>query len=99
MKNRLLKSDKYKKARGGCSRLLEISCEKCSAKLCLYQKDGPGILKRMYLDRMIDPTVAINAKELLCPECHRLLGTLMIYKKEDRPAYRLFVGAVKKTLA
>ena len=45
-------NDKYKKVRGGYSRLLEISCEKCGSVLCHYQKDGPGILKRMYFDRI-----------------------------------------------
>ncbi len=47
---------------------------------------------------MIDPVVSITAKELRCPECKELLGVHMIYKKEDRPAYRLFVGAVGKKI-
>ena len=46
------KSDKFKKARGGYSRLFDIRCEKCGNHICYYQKDGPGILKRMYLDRV-----------------------------------------------
>ena len=46
----LLKNEKYKKARGGYSCLLSISCEECGAHICDYQKDGPGILRRMYLD-------------------------------------------------
>lgn len=29
-----LKSDKYKKARGGHSRLLEITCDKCASLVC-----------------------------------------------------------------
>ena len=48
------KSDKYKKVRGGYSRLLDISCVRCGQHLCLYQKDGPGLLKRMYLDRIYE---------------------------------------------
>ncbi len=88
------KKDKYKSARRGYSRLLDISCEHCSAHLCYYQKDGPGILKRMYLDRIIDskPTT----KDLTCPNCQRTLGVLTVYEKEKRDAYRLFVGAVVK---
>ena len=65
MKNRVLKSDKFKKARGGPSMLLEIFCSACKAKVCLYQKDGPGLLKRMYLDRISDPARPIVGKNLL----------------------------------
>lgn len=96
MKPTVLKSDRFKKARGGYSRLLEISCEKCAARICHYQKDGPGILKRMYVDRMMGVTKPPGTKGLDCPECGASLGVRMIYKKEDRPAHRLFVGAVTK---
>lgn len=91
------KTDKFKKARGGYSRLLDISCEKCGKHICYYQKDGPGILKRMYIDRVegvkFDPR-----KNLNCPSCKELLAVPMIYKKEKRPAFRLFVGAVQKKI-
>jgi hypothetical protein len=101
-----LKNDKYKKARGGYSRLLEISCEKCKTKICLYQKDGPGILKRMYLDRISDSKKYsgleyISIKKipsLECISCKQILGVPILYKKEDRHAYRLFVGAVHKRI-
>lgn len=98
MKPTVLKSDRFRKARGGASRLLEISCTACGAKVCYYQKDGPGILKRMYVDRMMDATKPSVAKGLDCPACGASLGVWMIYKKEDRPAYRLFVGAVAKKI-
>ncbi|MDQ5929971.1 MAG: hypothetical protein QG594_1753, partial [Bacteroidota bacterium] len=42
------KNDKYKKARGGVSALLDIKCAHCGSHLFFYQKDGPGALKRMY---------------------------------------------------
>lgn len=96
MKPTVLKSDRFKKARGGYSRLLEISCAACGARICHYQKDGPGILKRMYVDRIVNPSKPPGAKGLDCPGCKAGLGVRMIYKKEDRPAYRLFVGAVAK---
>ncbi len=96
MKPTVLKSDRFKKARGGASRLLEISCTACGAKVCHYQKDGPGILKRMYVDRIMNAMKPLGAKGLDCPACKASLGVRMIYKKEDRPAYRLFVGAVTK---
>lgn len=98
MKKTIFTSDKYKKARGGYSRLLRISCEKCESKVCLYQKDGPGMLKRMYIDRMIEPCVSLINKELRCPSCKETIGIRIIYKKEQRPAYRLFAGAIAKKI-
>lgn len=47
------KSDRFKKNRGGHSRWLLLHCEKCSQAIATYQKDGPGILKRLYLDWLI----------------------------------------------
>ncbi|NBS41166.1 hypothetical protein EBS80_00720 [bacterium] len=90
-----IKNDKYKKARGGWSRVLEVSCAKCGAAVARYQKDGPGMLKRMYLDRFegTPPT-----DTFVCPGCKELLGVAMTYKKENRPAIRLFVGAVAKQI-
>lgn len=98
MKKTIFKSDGFKKARGGYSRLLQIACEKCEAKVCHYQKDGPGILKRMYIDRMIQPQVSLTTKQLNCPSCKEHLGVQIIYKKEDRLAFRLFVGSVTKKI-
>jgi len=91
-----MKNDNYKKARGGWSRLLEISCERCEQLICRYQKDGPGLLKRMYIDRM-DP-MSTRDNELACPNCRQALGTRIIYEKENRPAYRLFVGSITKKI-
>ena len=98
MRGRILKSDKFKKARGGPSRLLEISSAKCGERVCFYQKDGIGLLKRMYLDRMIDPSMSIDAKTLVCSKCGTHLGNAMIYEKENRPAFRLELGAIAKKL-
>ena len=50
----------------------------------------------MYVDRMIKPRVSLLSKELRCPSCKEAIGVRIIYKKEERPAYRLFVGSVKK---
>lgn len=92
-----LKNDRYKKARGGRSRLLKIACRICGSPICLYQKDGSGALRRMYLDRMNAPAVSLARKSLTCPEGH-LLGVKMLYEKEKRPAFRLFVDSVTKKL-
>jgi hypothetical protein len=94
---RVLRNDKYKKARGGWSRLLKISCEKCGELICSYQKDGPGNLRRMYLDRIYEASVSIVRKDLRCSNGH-LLGVKIIYAKEKRPAFRLFVDAVTKKI-
>lgn len=91
---RLMKNDKYSQARGGWSRILDVSCEGCGSRVCFYQKDGPGPLKRMYIDRMIG--IKPTSSELICHACNRVLGVAITYKKEGRPAYRLFQDAVKK---
>jgi len=90
-------NDNFKRTRGGYSRLLDISCTKCSKHVCYYQKDGPGILKRMYFDRMSDFKLS-DDKQLVCLECKGHLGNKIIYEKENRPAYRLFVGSVSKKI-
>lgn len=91
------KNDKFKKNRGGYSRLLSISCEKCGQSICKYQKDGSGNLRRMYIDRIITPKVSIERKDLSCSNGH-LLGVRIIYDKEKRPAFRLFVDSVVKKI-
>lgn len=91
-----MKNDRYKKARGGWSRILDICCEKCEQHICYYQKDGPGPLKRMYHDRMSD--FSTQEDKLTCPKCKEVLGIGIIYAKENRPAYRLFVGSITKKL-
>ena len=93
----VFKNDKYKKVRGGYSRLLQISCQKCGSSICTYQKDGPGNLRRMYLDRISNSKILINKKDFTCPKGH-LLGIKIIYKKENRLAFRLFVDSVVKKI-
>jgi hypothetical protein len=90
------KRDRFRAARGGTSRLLAVSCEKCDRLISYYQKDGPGVLKRLYIDRMIDHTNL--ADQLICGGCEQVVGIRFVYTKEDRPAYRLFTGAVTKKI-
>lgn len=92
-----LKNDKFRRTRGGYSRLLAISCGKCGSQICRYQKDGPGALRRMYIDRILESKVPLSRKDLSCTEDH-LLGVKIMYEKENRPAFRLFVDSVKKTI-
>lgn len=91
-----VKKDAYQRARGGNSRILDVTCEGCLAHIAYYQKDGPGILKRMYSDRFID--IGPTGETLVCKNCKRILGIKINYVKESRPAYRLFVGAVNKKI-
>lgn len=106
MKKTTFKQDKYKKARGGYSRFLEIKCEKCRNLIALYQKDGPGSLKRMYLDRIFSPeklsrlqNIAIKKiPNLVCSKCKQIIGIPYIYQKEKRPVFRLFEGSVTKKI-
>lgn len=101
-----LKRDKYKQARGGYSRLLNIYCRKCEHLILVYQKDGPGNLRRLYLDRIFNPEnlsglERINIKEispLKCPNCKEVLGIPYIYPKEKRKAFRLYQDAVIKRI-
>lgn len=97
MKKVTFKNDKYKKVGGGYSRLLSISCQKCNEYICNYQKDGPGNLRRMYIDRIIDSKVSTSQKDLSCSNKH-IIGIKIIYNKEKRPAYRLFVDSVIKKI-
>ena len=106
MKDFSLKKDKYKSARGGYSRLLNIYCRKCENLLLIYQKDGPGNLKRLYMDRIFSPaklvdlqTLNLNSVTALkCNKCNEILGTPFIYAKEKRKAFRLYQDAVIKKI-
>lgn len=88
-----IKRDKYRKARGGVSKTLLIKCGVCENPLLVYQKDGPGILKRLYLDRILEWQ---QKKNYSCQKCRAIFGTEYLYEKENRPAIRLYAGAVKK---
>ncbi len=100
------KKDKYQKARGGYSRFLEIVCAKCNNFIAIYQKDGPGPLKRMYLDRIFSPQTLVGLEvfalkkinPLTCGKCKQILGVPFLYEKEDRSSFRLFEGSVSKKI-
>jgi len=103
-----IKNDKYKSKRGGHSRLLEISCRKCENHILVYQKDGPGNLRRMYIDRIFEPErlnknqykKIKDIKPLVCSNCKELLAVPYTYKPEQRLAYKVFVDAfVKKVIS
>jgi hypothetical protein len=91
-----LKDDVYREARGGYARFLNLYCGSCGSHVALYQKDGPGMLKRLYLDRIFAPKTPKNEKELVCKSCGKTLGTAYLYEKEKRPAVRLYQGSIVK---
>ncbi|XOU93911.1 MAG: hypothetical protein ACNFW9_03620 [Candidatus Kerfeldbacteria bacterium] len=101
-----IKKDKYKSSRGGYSRLLDISCQKCNNKILVYQKDGPGNLRRLYMDRIFSPSslVELHKKDikkispLKCNKCGFIMGMPYIYDKEKRKAFRIFQDAVTKKI-
>ena len=101
-----LKRDKYKSARGGYSRLLSVCCRKCESIVVVYQKDGPGNLRRLYLDRIFAPDSLVGLQNLKlseipvfkCKKCLEVLGTPYIYTKEKRKAFRLYQDSVVKRL-
>ena len=94
-----LKNDKYRKNRGGYARFLNIFCDRCGAHLALYQKDGPGELKRMYIDRILAPKISPDKRsDFICQSCRKIIGTFYTYKKEKRPAIRLYQGSVVKKI-
>lgn len=101
-----LKRDRFKSSRGGHSRLLNVCCRKCETVAVVYQKDGPGSLLRLYLDRIFAPDELVGLQSLniddvpmlKCNKCSQLLGTPYIYVKEKRKAYRLHQDSAIKRL-
>jgi len=107
MPKQKIKNDKYKKSRGGKSRILVISCARCSNSILEYQKDGPpGTLKRMYLDRIHLPKRLVGLEKLAiseipnlrCDNCDNVLAVPYLYKREKRTAYRINKGTILKTI-
>lgn len=95
------KKDSYTRKRGAPIMLL-IYCSECSYYIMSYQKDGPGPLLRCYLDRIHHP-VEIKKRQyelfdkntvpkLECSQCKVVIGTPIIYEKEERPAYHMRPG-------
>ena len=98
------KRDKYKSARGGHSRLLNLHCGKCNNVIAVYQKDGPGNLRRLYMNRILEPEKLVglqnkNIKDISpikCNKCGFVVGIPYIYKKEKRKAFRVCRDAIVK---
>ncbi len=98
------KRDKYRKARGDYSRLVNLYCRTCGNLLAVYQKDGPGNLRRLYFDRIFWPEKLTNLQKkplskispLKCSRCNELIAVPYIYKKENRKAFKVFQDMIIK---
>jgi len=102
------RNDRYRKERGGQTRMIEISCASCDELLMVYQKDGypKQHLFRTYLNRIFWPEELEQLQyqaqstgdmpSLDCPTCHTKVGTPMEYK-DGRLAYGLLQGTWKRT--
>lgn len=101
-----VKKDRYSRSRGGTSYFLNIFCSRCRYHIVLYQKDGPGSLLRIYLDRIFEPSELAVLKNtatdksdlptLRCPNCQSVIGVPMVYESERRLAFRMTHGAFSK---
>lgn len=91
----IAKRDGYLKRRGGTFRFLDLSCASCHTLLAVYQKDGPGQLLRLYLDRLLSGPLDRTGA---CPSCRERIGGLFVYAPEQRQAIRLRPGAISKRL-
>lgn len=102
MKEFKIKSDKYLQQRGGTAKFINIICSKCNNLIFVYQKDGPGWLKRCYINRIVFPEKYASLKKIrelvstiqlgnLVCSCGNLIGTPMTYK-DKRLAYHLIRG-------
>jgi hypothetical protein len=100
------KKDKYRSARGTHSRLLNLYCRPCGTLFAIYQKDGPGNLRRLYMDRFAYPKSLTNLekkplnkiKALKCPKCKEDIATPYIYKKENRKAFKVYQDMIVKKI-
>ena len=104
-----LKRDKYRTKRGGTAKLINVICSNCNSKVLLYQKDGPGWLKRCYLNRIFRPLEyselqkdkSLNSPEklpkLICLKCKKLIG-FPTRHKDGRLAYTLIRGTFKRKI-
>ena len=100
------KRDKYKNARGTHSRIMNLHCRVCKTLFAVYQKDGPGNLRRLYMDRILFPKRLLGLEKkplkdvatLRCPKCKEDIGTPYIYSKEKRKAFKVYQDMIVKKI-
>ena len=96
-----IKKDRYFKERGGSTKIINVLCSSCGKRLLVYQKDGPGWLKRCYLNRIIEPKydakIDLEDMENLTCSCGEVIGSPIIHK-DDRLAFHLIRGKFKRAI-
>jgi hypothetical protein len=102
-----IKRDQFLRKRGGTAKIIDVSCMKCGKLVFVYQKDGPGWLKRCYLNRILEPeefsklqkdkTIQEpkDLKNLVCT-CGQVLGSPTKFK-DDRLAFSLIRSKFKRS--
>lgn len=106
-KKPVFKKDKFTHARDGGSKILDLHCRNCDTVFAVYQKDGSGYLRRMYMDRIVSPDSLVGLQNtniddidpIRCSGCNTIVAMPYIYKKENRNAYRVFRDSVIKRIA
>lgn len=101
---RPIKKDKYFRDRQSTYVILGIVCAQCNREVLLYQKDGRGGLKRLYLNRILAPEALALLQDtiqtekqltMLKCECGADIGIPMLHR-EGRLAFRLIPGSFTK---
>ena len=104
-----LKRDSYRAERGGKAKLIDVICSACGAKVLLYQKDGPGWLKRCYINGIFEPDQYSKLQKdkslkgpddmpkLECSGCRKIIG-IPSRHKDGRLAFTLIPGSFKRKI-
>lgn len=102
-----IKSDRYRRARGGKAVVIDIYCNNCGSRVLRYQKDGMGRLLRCYLNRIMEPPKLkklqhldnlkdpSDLSKLTCPSCNSVIG-IPIRHHDKRLGFRLRRGYFRK---
>ena len=60
---------------------------------------GTKFEKQITVDEKFDRIYGnASGSSLKCKNCGKLIGSLMIYEKEDRPAYAILLGTIKNKI-
>jgi len=100
------KKDIFTVNRWNYSRRINLHCHKCDHIFATYQKDWPWNLRRLYFDRIMSPKTLTKLVEqnlesipnLRCWNCNFEIWVPYIYEKENRPAFRIYQDAIKKSI-
>jgi len=87
--------------------MIDVNCASCGQLILHYQKDGPGWLKRCYLNRIFAPDeleklqydknikIPSDLSSLVCSRCGEIIGSPVLHK-DGRLAFHLERGKFKR---